>query len=127
MKYPYFYLATDYTKYPEGLEEAYTMACRESAKFLGAGVNVLCPIAHAHGINEYSGRTLPQTHDFWVGFVDRPMLENASGLIVITSKGWEHSTGIQRELVYAREHNLPIFFKEPGAPVRKEDYKYAVC
>lgn len=121
-KYPYFYLATNYTKHSEGLEEAYKMACREAARYLAAGINVLCPIAHAHGINEHTGRVLPQTHDFWVGFVDRPMLENCSGVIVVTSDGWEQSSGIQREIKWATEHELPIYYVEPGFPITKDKF-----
>ena len=42
------YLATPYSKYPAGLQQAFVDAAKLAALLLRSGMNVYSPIAHTH-------------------------------------------------------------------------------
>jgi hypothetical protein len=104
----YWYVASAYTLYPDGMEEAFRMACRIAGKLMGAGIPIFCPIAHSHPIAEHGG--LPATdHDLWIT-ADTPLLEAAHGLIVAKMKGWELSYGVASEIEICHSLNKPVHF-----------------
>jgi hypothetical protein len=106
----YWYLATEYSKYPEGLDEAYNMALYHMSILMKAGVNVYCPIVHNH---EVSKTGLPTDHDYWMA-VDLPMLKHAYGCIVVKTPTWETSSGIRHEIDYCKKHARIVIYMEPG-------------
>lgn len=107
----YWYLATMYTLYPGTKEDAYKFACKQTAMLINEGIVVQSPIAHSYGLAEHGG--LPHySHDFWMR-VDAPMLENAKGVIIVTTPGWEKSTGIAYEKKWAEENNKPVLYMIP--------------
>ena len=106
------YLATAYSKAPNGIEIAFRDACRWAAKFIDTGVPVFSPIAHSHMIAIY-GNLDPLDHRIWLP-VDRPMMEAATGLIVVTSDGWQTSIGIAYEIEQFRKMNKPVLYWIPG-------------
>ena len=107
----YFYLATVYTKHPQGLEVAFQEACKVAAKFMKMGIKVFCPIAHSHPIALYGG--LSQTeHSFWME-QDRPLMDHACGLLVVRMKGWEQSEGIRQEIETFKKAGKTIIFTDP--------------
>jgi hypothetical protein len=107
------YLATPYSKYEEGLEAAFKMACDNAAFLLERGVPVFSPIAHTHSIAK-STRVDPRDHEFWLDF-DWPILTKCSGLIVVKAPGWEESLGIKKEIehFYNFMDRSAIFYMEP--------------
>lgn len=107
----YWYLCTPYTVFPGGLDAAHDAALELSARLLRAGVPVLSPIAHSHLISVR--HDLPNTHDFWVEFVDRPLVKAAYGVIVAEMLGWERSRGIAQELAWAEEWGKPRRLLDP--------------
>lgn len=109
------YLATVYTKHPQGQHVAWLQACRWAAEFIKAGVPVFSPIAYTHQI-AIQGLMNPLNHDFWMA-IDRPFMEAARGLIVVTSEGWLDSVGIAEEIAYFAGVRKPIRYWAPGAPV----------
>ena len=44
----FWYLASPYSKYPEGTQAAFEMACWQAGLLIRAGVPVFSPIAHSH-------------------------------------------------------------------------------
>jgi hypothetical protein len=118
----YYYLATEYTKYKEGLEEAYKFACKQTAILAKSGVSVISPIAHSHGVAIH-GEIDPVDHETWMVF-DKPMLENCYGVIVVTSEGWKTSRGIEHELQWALKNNKPVVYMQPNTV--PESLKHAV-
>ena len=62
-----------------------------------AGVPVFSPIAHSHPVAHYLPRENRIDHDFWMR-VDGPMMEAASGLIVVLVEGWSESKGVAEEI-----------------------------
>ena len=107
-----WYLATPYSKYQAGLYAAYRLACVEAARLIRAGIPVFSPIAHTHPIAAFSDMD-PLDHNIWLP-ADEPMMDAASGLIMLKAKGWEESYGMQVERRHFEERNKPVVWMTPG-------------
>lgn len=108
----FWYLATPYSKYPEGLEAAFKVACVATADLIRAGVRVYSPIAHTHPIAHY-GQMDPHDHGIWLP-ADAPFMQAARGLIVLKAESWEISYGIKEEIKEFAAAKKPIVYMEPG-------------
>ena len=108
----FWYLATPYSKYPGGIEEAFREAARQAAILVRAGVPVISPIAHTHPVAIY-GFMDPLDHRIWLP-VDRPIMNAACGLIVCMMEGWEESIGIKHETNIFERAGKPVVFMTPG-------------
>lgn len=108
----FYYLATPYSKYPDGIEAAFVVACEQTAILVNAGVPVFCPIAHTHGVAVHGGID-PMNHDIWIP-ADRPFMEQAKGLIFCKLPSWEVSFGMNAEREFFEQSGKPIFMMEPG-------------
>lgn len=107
----FWYLATEYARHPAGPDEAFRMACRETARMIRAGVPVFSPIAHSHSVAEYG--PLPETDlKFWLD-VDAPMMLAAKGCIVFRSSTWQTSRGVAREIEYFTNADKPVVYLDP--------------
>lgn len=109
----FYYLATPYSKYPDGIEAAYVLACREQARLIKAGIATFCPISHLHGPAMH-GDIDPKDHAIWIP-ADQPFIDMACGLIMLTAASWEESYGMKIELAAFRGAGKPIFWMSPGA------------
>lgn len=108
----YWYLATPYSRYPEGPEAAFRAACWQAGVLMQAGVPVFSPIAHSHPIAAECGID-PLDLDLWLR-VDRPMMSRARGLIVVRLPTWETSKGVEHEIAFFRGEARPVFYMDPG-------------
>lgn len=108
----FYYLATPYSKYDGGLEEAFAEACLQTALLVQAKVPVFSPIAHTHPIAMRAGMN-PLDHTIWLP-CDRPMMDAAYGIIVCMMAGWADSYGVQHEIDVFRDAGKPIVFMKPG-------------
>lgn len=117
-KVTFWYLATPYTNYAQGHVEAANMACRKAAELMLAGVPVFSPIAHSHPIAVEGLRDKQLDHDFWMR-ADAPMMEAASGLIVVMCDGYNTSRGVQEEIRRFQTAGKPVVFWIPTNPVPK--------
>jgi hypothetical protein len=106
----YFYVATPYSRWPGGLEDAFVQAAKNGAALAKLGVRVYVPIVHSHPIAVHGG-IAPDNHEFWLGF-DHPMMASARGLIVVKMDGWRDSVGVQAEIEYFEMCDKPIFYVE---------------
>lgn len=105
-----YYLATPYSKYPQGLEAAYEEACRLSGEFVRAKKAVYCPIAHTHGIAKH-GKLDPYDTGWYL--FDEPEILLSGGLVVAMMEGFEVSRGVNQEIVYAKSLGLPLYTLDP--------------
>jgi Domain of unknown function (DUF1937) len=105
------YMATPYTKYPEGITLAYIHACKLAARLLRSGIKVYSPIAHAHAIAVH-GSIDPLDLSIWLPF-DAALIGKSDALVVAMMTGWETSTGIRHEMDAFVEQDKPIFFLDP--------------
>ncbi len=113
MKQGFWYLATPYSKYPAGIEQAFIDACRETAMLLRAGVPIFSPIAHTHPIAVH-GNINPRDHKIWLP-ADRPLMDAACGLIVCQMETWDQSYGIGVEIETFTAAGKPVVYMTPGA------------
>lgn len=105
----FYYLATPYSKYEDGLDAASHDACALAAEFIKQGTNVFCPIAHSHAISDHG---LDKTDCVaWLA-LDRPLLDAADGVIVAMLPGWEESHGVRQEIKWAEEAGKEIIYHE---------------
>lgn len=110
--YELVYLASPYSKYPGGREEAYTFACKKAAELMLQGYNVFCPIAHSHPIETIGGITPEQaTHDFWLK-QDFAVLDRCDALFVYKMPGWDTSHGVNEEVKRATRRQMKIIYLE---------------
>ncbi len=105
------YLATPYTRYAGGLDQAFKDAAKIAAHLLMAGVKVYSPICHTHPIAVF-GQLDPLDHSIWLPF-DEAMMAAASTLIVAHLDGWHESYGIAHEVKFFQAAGKPIFDLDP--------------
>lgn len=106
----YWYLATPYSRYKKGLEQAYIDACKMTALLLENNIFTFSPIVNSHGVCQYlSDPKNVMSHDFWLD-VDFKYIRNSRGLIVCMMDGWDKSYGIQKEIEFAHFYNLPVHY-----------------
>ena len=105
------YLATPYSKYPDGIEHAFRDAARLAARLMQSGIKVFSPIAHTHPLAIW-GDIDPYDHEIWLPF-DRLMMTVCETLIVAHMDSWEVSKGIQHEVQYFLTMGRPIFDLDP--------------
>lgn len=102
------YIATPFTLFHGGLDEAWKEACRVTAEFIRRGVPVYSPIAHTHPVAIHGGID-PVDHALWMK-ADQAMMESASDLYVIQMPGWNESKGIEMEIEAFRKASKPITY-----------------
>ena len=107
---PYWYIATPYSKYPDGLEAAFQEAAKVAAFFVLQGIPIYSPIAHTHPVALY-GEIDPLAHAILLP-ADYPMMKAAGGLIVAQMDSWEISYGIAQEIKTFKQLDRPIEYLE---------------
>lgn len=106
------YVATPYSKYPEGIETAFIEAAKATATLLKSGIAVYSPIAHTHPIAMH-GQMDAYDHDIWMP-LDAHMMDAAGAMIVVMMPGWRESKGIGIEIDTFKKAGKPIrFFQWP--------------
>lgn len=110
-RFDLIYVATPYSKYPGGLEQAFIDACKLTARLLQQGLKVYSPIAHTHPIAIHGGID-PLDLSIWLKF-DAIMMDKAAALLVAMMPRWENSTGVRHEIDYFVEADKPVYFLSP--------------
>ena len=108
MKKKLIYLASPYSKYPGGRLLAFREACQKAGELMEQGLNVFCPIAHSHSIEEWCFDDR-KDGDWWLK-QDFAVLEHCDELYVYMMPGWKESYGVGAEIDYAEQLNIPIKF-----------------
>ena len=105
------YLATPYTKYKPGIEQAFIDAAKLAAMLIRAGMKVYSPITHCHAIAVH-GNLDPLDHSIWLP-LDEAMMNACSVLIVAHMEGWQESYGVAEEIKFFEAAGKPIFDLDP--------------
>lgn len=108
----FHYLATPYSKYPDGHEAAYFAALEQTGLLIAAGHMVFSPIVHSHPL-VVAGHVTGTDHLAWLK-VNHTMIAASCGVIVCKLATWFQSHGIQDEIAYANQLRKPVVFMEPG-------------
>jgi len=109
--YGLLYLATPYSKYPQGLEVAFRHAAALSARLLLRGVKVYSPIVSTHPIAIHGGID-PFDHSIWLP-LDALMMQRCNALLVAHMETWEISYGIGEEIRFFAAANKPAYHLDP--------------
>ena len=120
----YIYLASPYTAFRDDgsfddtlMEERHRMITQCYYNLLAAGMVVYSPITMTYSA-ELIHRGIHGTWmnpKFWYEF-DKPFLQHASQLFVLTLPGWKNSTGVTEEIEIAKGRNMPIVYLEFNYP-----------
>jgi nucleoside 2-deoxyribosyltransferase len=108
MQQALWYLASPYSKFEKGHEEAFKEAAKAAATLLKRGLRVFSPIAHSHPIAVY-GDIDKVDHDFWLR-LDIAILDECDGLLVVMMPGWKESLGVQAEISHAEKTGKPVSY-----------------
>ena len=104
----YLYVATPYSHYPGGIQDACAMADRCGGWLAAQGLSLFVPISLTHRLAEAANLD-PFDHAFWLAF-DRPFMRAATGLVVAMMPGWRDSFGVRFEIDEFESAGKPIFY-----------------
>jgi hypothetical protein len=105
------YLASPYSKYKDGLNNAFVEISKTAATLMKSGVKVYSPIAHTHPLAIY-GNVDPYDYDIWLPF-DAAIMKVSDALVVCEMDGWDMSFGVKHEIDTFIEAQKPIFYLNP--------------
>jgi Domain of unknown function (DUF1937) len=101
------YLASPYTAYKGGMEQAFIDVAILAGRLFAIGIPTFSPIAHAFPYVKY-GNLDPLDYPAWKPVQER-LMDACDSLIVAHMEGWEKSVGIAHEVSYFERSNKPIF------------------
>ena len=115
------YLAIPYSYNPE---ESFKIANAVAADLMSQGYAVFSPVSHSHPISFELHPDLQLDHDFWMN-QDLPILTKCEEMFVVNVDAIfgpcliEKSRGLQREILTAKENNIPITYITYGTDWQK--------
>ena len=112
----FFYVASPYSNYPMGHDEAFRAVSRAMGELVRSGLSVFSPITHSHPLAEHGG--LDGVDGALWEHVNRPMVNAARGLIVVMLSGWCESLGVQHEICEFNKAGKPVLYYDPVGEVR---------
>ena len=111
MRPGFWYLATPYSEYEAGIEEAFKEAAKIAGeRFVKNGIPIFCPIAHGHPMTTEANIPVDR-YDIWLP-QDQPFMDAAIGLIVVQMPGWKESRGVKYEIDVFTEAGKPVVYME---------------
>jgi len=105
---PLIYVASPYTHADESIrEENFRRVSRYVSHLVSKGNVAISPITYGHTLLNYE--KMPSDWQFWMNFC-LSLLVKCDRMIVYMMPGWENSKGVQDEISFARDHNIPVDF-----------------
>jgi hypothetical protein len=101
------YLASPYTSYKGGMEQAFIDVAILAGRLFAIGIPTFSPIAHAFPYVKY-GNLDPLDYPAWKPVQER-LMDACDSLIVAHMDGWELSVGIAYEAAYFERSGKDIF------------------
>lgn len=93
---------------PQVKKERSLRVNKYTAKLIQGGQMVYSPLTHNIPLIRLG---MQNNWDTWRE-LDHHMLSKCDLLIVLTLEGWDKSTGVTSEIAFAKEHNIPIEYRE---------------
>ena len=106
-----FYLASPYSKHPDGIDGAFREISEIAARVMRHGVPIFCPISHAHPIAIYGGLD-PLSHDIWLP-ADEHLMRVCGAMLIAKMTGWDTSYGVSEEIKHFRQAKKLIYLLDP--------------
>ena len=111
--YSLVYLATNYSKFPGGIQKAFEEASKLAARLIVNHIKIFSPIAHTHPIAMY-GEVNPYDHSIWLE-LDESMMRASQALLVAEFEGWKESYGVDQEIKIFTRDGKPIHYINPNS------------
>lgn len=108
----YWFIATPYSKHPEGLDAAFQAAVQARGLLLKHHIPCYSPIVHSHPVAMALGLD-PRDLSIWLP-TEKPMRMGACGVIMLREISWDTSTGMRYEWDEFREAGKPVVWMDPG-------------
>lgn len=89
------------------MEYKYRQVAQAAAHLIALGEIVYSPIVHCHHLA--CNFTMPREWEFWRRF-DLAMLDKADECWVLELDGWHKSVGVNAEIAFAIERDIPVCF-----------------
>jgi hypothetical protein len=113
MESGFYYLAGPHKGTPE--QEMYRVetSLKITTESLAQGIHIFSPIVYgkqiAEGLNfpsfeEGRGKMMAYLLDF---------LKVSKGMILLTMEGWQKSWGVNQELIFCQQNNIPVYIMSP--------------
>jgi hypothetical protein len=108
-----YYLAGPYKGSSEEEDYRFEVSLKITIAFIKQGIPVFSPIVYskqfAHELNLSSLEERRKVvMDYLLSF-----LKASKGMILVTMEGWEHSWGVNLELKFCQEHQIPVYLMSP--------------
>ena len=106
-----YYLATPYSKYPDGTQAAFYDASILAGRLMRQGIFVYSPIVHTHPIALHGCMDLKDL-SIWLPF-DELIVAKLDAMLVAHMPSWEDSRGIAHEIEFFKKAAKPIYDLDP--------------
>jgi hypothetical protein len=103
----FLYVASPYSRYPDGLDAAFEAACKATGALIARGIPAFSPIAHSHPVARVCGID-PLDHAIWLP--DAPLMDAAAALLVVKLDGWADSLGVAHEIKAFIAAGKPVIY-----------------
>ena len=108
-----YYLALPYQGSNEEKAKRTHLSMQANLYFLKKGISVFAPILYVNQIAEkLECNSLDERRAIIMPYLLNFLLKCA-GMFLIEEAGWDKSWGVQQEVVFCVEHNIPIFRISP--------------
>lgn len=93
----------------EEMKERTRLVTKKAADIMQQGYNVFSPLTHSDPIADFISEENRVSHDFWLK-IDFDIIKRCDELWVYKLPGWERSYGINQEINFAKENDIPVFY-----------------
>lgn len=105
------YLASPYTLYHKGREDAWIEVCRLAGQLMNMGLSIYSPIAHSHPIATY-GDLDHTDEEFWM-CRNQHFIAKSDAILIAEMEGWDESVGMADEIKRFQLLGKPRFHVNP--------------
>jgi hypothetical protein len=88
-------------------QERFEKANDATDKLQQAGFAIISPISQSHPIAVQCN--LKGTFDYWQD-IDYNLILRCDMVIILTLDGWKESEGVQKEIAFAKQNNIPVLY-----------------
>jgi hypothetical protein len=108
-----YYLAVPYHGTEEQQAYRIELSLKAATEFLRQSIHVFAPVIYVNKIVEKLDLPSIEKRRSIVMSYLFDFLQVSKGLILITADGWQNSWGVQQELRFCQEHQIPIYMMNP--------------
>jgi len=113
MKKGLYYLALPYHGTEEEKKYRTELSLKAVTEFLRQGIHVFAPLNYVNKIvEELAFTSLKKRREIVLPYL-LDFLRVSEGMVILAAAGWENSWGIQQELKFCRETQIPVYKINP--------------